>query len=75
MKTRILSRVGEHTNVVEFDLEATCKVPEFETYFRMRESNPKIAPTKWHDRFGEDMCLHFELAYSSLKEMEYENYD
>ena len=59
--------------IVNFDLESTCNMPEFETYYRLRESNPKISKEKWHKKFDKDLCLHLELAYGILKEEE--NYD
>ena len=72
MKTRILSKVNGHTHVIDFDLEATCNLPDFEKYYRLRESNPKIELKKWHNKFDKDTCLHFEIAYSLLKEEEKE---
>ena len=72
MQTTILSKVKGNTHVINFDLEETCNVPEFETYYRLRESNPKIEPNKWHQKFDKDLCLHFEIAYSLLKEEETE---
>lgn len=63
-----------HTYITNFDLEATCNVPEFETYYRLRDKNPKIQKDKWYKKFGKDFCQHFELAYAILKEEE-ENYD
>ena len=68
MRTNFIYKKGKHTHIVDFDLEETTKMPEFETYFRLRESNPKIDSTKWHTKFGSELCLHFEIAYSMLKE-------
>ena len=57
-------------HIVNFDLEATCELPEFETYYRLRESNPKISKEKWHKKFDKDLCVHLELAYAILKQEE-----
>ena len=69
---KIITKENGHTHVLKFNLEATCKVPEFERYYRLRESNPKISAKKWEDKFDKDMLIHFELAYSSLKEVDNE---
>jgi hypothetical protein len=56
-----------HTNVIDFNFEGTCKVPEFEEYYRLRKSNPKVVAEKWHKKFGKDLCGHFELAFAHLE--------
>lgn len=37
----IITKKNDKTNVIAFDIEATCSHPEFEKYFRLRESNEK----------------------------------
>ena len=69
---KIVTKKNGHTHILKFNLEETCKVPEFEHYYRLRESNPKISAKKWESKFGKDMCIHFELAYSALKEVDNE---
>ncbi len=63
----IITKKNDKTNVIAFDIEATCSHPEFEKYFRLRESNEKISPERWEARFDADLCKHFEIAYSLLK--------
>lgn len=70
MHTKFIHKKGKHTHIINFDLEETINVPEFETYFRLRENNPKIDYSRWRSKFGKDLCLHFEIAYSLLKDDE-----
>ena len=66
----IIAKDKNGTQIHAFDLETTCNMKEFETYYRLRESNQKIDPKKWHHEFGKDLCFHLEMAYSLLKEEE-----
>jgi len=72
MQTKFIYKKKGHTYIVDFDLQKTVDLPEFEQYYRLRESNPKVAPKKWFKKFGEDMCQHLEIAYSVLSELENE---
>lgn len=66
MRSRIITRKGEHTYIDIFDMDATLNHEDFDDYCLKRDMHPHIPFKEWTEIYDIDLVRHFEIAYRLL---------